>query len=221
MSNTPIVVSVLALVLVGMLFGFNIQVSSSFIETIGSVGGTLSGLGAAVAAFYSYKSTKQWKKEFNHSEMYEHLNEIERLLNFYHVRLINELREQEIPHAINAFGIITESEKKTQEEYIKIWIKTSRICNKTQESNLNKIELTNIQKELFKEYRNYLSALSDYYRELGCMSQPSENKEKEKKHTSLLMDVMNKKHQMLMHTDSTFIEKRKVISRLLKELSRN
>ncbi len=73
-------ISSVCLVLVGLLFGFNIQVSDSLNLFLSSAGGFLSGLGAAIAAFFSYKASCQWKHQFNHSVLYENLNELELLL---------------------------------------------------------------------------------------------------------------------------------------------
>ncbi|OOE86664.1 hypothetical protein BZG73_03790, partial [Salinivibrio siamensis] len=80
MSNTPIVVSVLALVLVGMLFGLNFQVSESAVTFFNTMGTTLSGVGAAAAAYISYLSIGEWRQQTKHSLLYGYLSELEDLL---------------------------------------------------------------------------------------------------------------------------------------------
>lgn len=71
----------LALVLCGLLFGFNIQVSSSLVETLSSLGAAIGGIGAAAAAYFAYRAIGEWKNQFNHSEAYHNLKELEVLLN--------------------------------------------------------------------------------------------------------------------------------------------
>ncbi|MCG9560395.1 hypothetical protein L1D28_01925 [Vibrio chagasii] len=76
-----VLLAALALVLCGLLFGFNIQVSSSLVDTLSSLGAAIGGIGAAAAAYFAYRAIGEWKKQFNHSEAYQSLKELEILLN--------------------------------------------------------------------------------------------------------------------------------------------
>ncbi len=76
-----ILVAAISLILVGLLFGFNIQVSDSVVNIIGSVGTMVGGLGAAFAAFISYRSMGQWRWEFDHAKRYELVNKLDDILH--------------------------------------------------------------------------------------------------------------------------------------------
>ncbi|ENA1150454.1 hypothetical protein ABFT02_003732 [Vibrio alginolyticus] len=52
----PIFIGIAALVFVGLIFGFHIQVSTSFINVITSIGTLLGGFGAAYAAYLARQS---------------------------------------------------------------------------------------------------------------------------------------------------------------------
>ncbi|PMP13744.1 hypothetical protein BCS92_15545 [Vibrio tasmaniensis] len=63
-----VLICALCLVLVGLIFGFHIQVSESAVSALASMGSILGGMGAAGAAYISYRSTKEWKNEFYHGK---------------------------------------------------------------------------------------------------------------------------------------------------------
>ncbi|EHV5554579.1 hypothetical protein K0W35_001199 [Vibrio parahaemolyticus] len=72
-----VLVCALSLVLVGLLFGFNIQVSDSVVAVLNSMGAILGGVGAAVAAFISYRSAGEWRKQHQYIEIYNALGIME------------------------------------------------------------------------------------------------------------------------------------------------
>ncbi|ELA6667922.1 hypothetical protein RC861_004223 [Vibrio parahaemolyticus] len=75
-----IFIGIAVLVFVGMLFGFHIQVSTSFINVITSIGTLLGGFGAAYAAFMARQSVGEWRNEFHYKNTYNQLSEFETLL---------------------------------------------------------------------------------------------------------------------------------------------
>ncbi|GLR76802.1 hypothetical protein [Aliivibrio sifiae] len=81
--NFTVPIAIVALILVGLLFGFTIQISSSILNVISSVGSAIGGMGAAIAAWFSYRAIAEWKHEFKYKIKYEYINEMESI--FYKV----------------------------------------------------------------------------------------------------------------------------------------
>tara|TARA_Y100000588_G_C14252638_1_gene924121 strand:- start:995 stop:1702 length:708 start_codon:yes stop_codon:yes gene_type:complete len=94
--NITIAIICIALILVGLIFGLNIQVSNDFISIWNSFSSTIGGLGAAAAAYLSYRSMDRWRMEFNHSKSYESLNEISLLIDEWFESLITTITSREI-----------------------------------------------------------------------------------------------------------------------------
>lgn len=63
--------SVVGLVLVGMLFGFHIQVSPSLLELLNSLSTFLAGFGTVIAAFIAYKTVDKWKEQSVHNRQHD------------------------------------------------------------------------------------------------------------------------------------------------------
>ncbi|CAK2572501.1 hypothetical protein [Vibrio crassostreae] len=76
-----IILAPVILVLTGLLFGFNIKVSNSAVALINSLGTIIGGIGAAIAAYISFRSMGQWKEEFRHSKAFESLSELSEALD--------------------------------------------------------------------------------------------------------------------------------------------
>ncbi|MDW1898795.1 hypothetical protein [Vibrio sp. Vb1337] len=76
----PIFIGIAALVFVGLIFGFHIQVSTSFINVITSIGTLLGGFGAAYAAYLARQSVGEWRDEFHYKNTYSQLSEFESML---------------------------------------------------------------------------------------------------------------------------------------------
>lgn len=161
MSNTPIVVSVLALVLVGMLFGLNFQVSDSAVTFFNAMGTTLSGVGAATAAYISYLSIGQWKNQFNHSLMYNYINSLEALLESYRHEFYSEaigrndltMWDHNLPIHIG---------EKTSKEYVDIYRKAVEICPQDKKSYIQNANLHDVLKKVTIEFNNFLPEAIKY-----------------------------------------------------------
>lgn len=106
-----------ALVLVGMLFGFNIQINADGTNFLSSVGSLIGGISAAVAAFFSYRSVGEWRNQMQHSLLYEHFSHLEKSLQEY-VNKVNRATDdiQNIP-IYKALTIASRSASDVREEY--------------------------------------------------------------------------------------------------------
>ena len=115
-----IIVTVILLVLVGLLFGFNIQVSDSLVNIMGSIGTMIGGLGAAIAAFISYRSMGQWRAEFNHAKLYELVNELDGILHDVLATLHDTVFSESI-NVRNFLGALPRSVKPYSKAYDKTY----------------------------------------------------------------------------------------------------
>ncbi len=130
-----IIAATISLILVGLLFGFNIQVSDSVVNIIGSVGTMVGGLGAAFAAFISYRSMGQWRREFNHVKLYELVNELDDILHDVLATLHDTVFSESI-NVRNFLGALPRS----VEPYNKAYDKTHNTLRLLLETNVNKNE---------------------------------------------------------------------------------
>ncbi|KKA45138.1 hypothetical protein [Salinivibrio sp. KP-1] len=158
MSNIPIVVSVLALVLVGMLFGFNIQVSNSFIDTLTSVGGTLSGLGAMAAAYISYLSIGQWKEQYKHSLIYEYLSTLEDLLHTYDREFCEKAINRDSLSFRGKVALRFEPVSMILNDYNKTYQKAREIADKKTLVKLKDIEIFSLNESVYRAFMDFDSA---------------------------------------------------------------
>lgn len=69
-----------SLVLVGLIFGLNVQINDSTVEFINSISSMVAAVAAAVAALATVYSLKSWKNEFTHTRLYESILALEGLL---------------------------------------------------------------------------------------------------------------------------------------------
>lgn len=158
MKNIPIVVSVFALVLVGMLFGLNFQVSESAVTFFNAMGTTLSGIGAAAAAYISYLSIGQWKEQSKHSLLYEYLSTIETSLKIYEKEFIEKAITQDglpVTKALRAFG---EPESIIRNDYLDAYQKASEIADGEKLEKLESLELYKLKSRLFYPFDRYNTA---------------------------------------------------------------
>ncbi|MFA0039033.1 hypothetical protein [Vibrio sp. 10N.261.52.A1] len=164
--------AVLALVLVGMLFGFNIQINADATSFLASIGSLVGGLAAAVAAFFSYRSVGEWRNQMQHSLLYEHLSHLETLLNEY-VKKVNKSANNidEIP-VYKVLNIASQSARDVREEYESNYQKIHELIPthlKVQLEELHFLTLTYQYNIALHDYKVKSSSLSRYI---------SENKEK-------------------------------------------
>ncbi|MFA0483418.1 hypothetical protein [Vibrio sp. 10N.222.55.B11] len=142
------------LVLLGLLFGFNIQISASFNSFLTSIGTVLSGLGAAFAAFYSYKSSLQWKSEFNHSTLYEYLNELERLLIKFTSNISENLNDESLD-VMTAFRAPTNSSSEVREQYQLVYARIEELIDEEQLVHLEQLNLSKLTFSLTQPFIDY------------------------------------------------------------------
>ncbi|MCZ2803119.1 hypothetical protein [Vibrio alginolyticus] len=76
----PILIGIVALVLIGLLFGFHIQVSTSVVNFISSIGTLVGGFGTAYVAYLAHTSLGEWRKEFHYKNVYSQLSDFEAIL---------------------------------------------------------------------------------------------------------------------------------------------
>ncbi|WP_146162339.1 hypothetical protein [Vibrio splendidus] len=106
-----------ALVFVGMLFGFNIQINADTTNFFASVGSLIGGISAAIAAFFSYRSVGEWRNQMQHSLLYEHFSNLEVLLQEY-VNKVNRATDdiESIP-IYKVLTLASRSASDVREEY--------------------------------------------------------------------------------------------------------
>ncbi|MGR5391167.1 hypothetical protein [Vibrio crassostreae] len=118
------------------------------------MGTVLSGLGAALAAFYSYKSSLQWKSEFNHSTLYEYLNELERLLIKF-TSNISKYSNDESLDVRTAFSAPTNSSSEIREQYQLVYARIEELLDKEQLVHLEQLNLTKLTSSLTQPFIDY------------------------------------------------------------------
>ncbi|EIO4562492.1 hypothetical protein LQM11_003072 [Vibrio parahaemolyticus] len=165
-----VLVCALSLVLVGLLFGFNIQVSDSVVAVLNSMGSILGGVGAAVAAFISYRSAGQWKKEFKYSKVYEAIWILEEIIP----QMIQEIMQAFTDHELHSLGWVDTIERITN-----ITVSNSKSYNKAfgvlsdmlpvgQRDELKKLRLSAMQSTFLASYftvRDAKKSLDDLFGE--------------------------------------------------------
>lgn len=163
-----VLVCALSLVLVGLLFGFNIQVSDSVVAVLNSMGSILGGVGAAVAAFISYRSVGQWKKEFKHSKVYEAIWTLEEIIP----QMIQEIIQAFSDHELHLLGLgeamerITNITISNSKSYNKAFGVLSDMLPVEQRDELKKLRLSAMQSMFLASYftvRDAKKALDDFF----------------------------------------------------------
>lgn len=162
MDKFPIFI-VLTLVLAGMLFGFNIQVSSSLLSVINSLGTVIGGIGAATAAYISYRSINQWKEQSKHAESIQKLYQLESILieiltnfetNFISNNGLKLKKTEQLAQISNLLG-------SKSKEYTRVYGELLTLLNKSQIEHLKIVDKTNLIMELSTCYFDYIK----YYNE--------------------------------------------------------
>lgn len=148
--SVAIVLATVSLVLVGMLFGFNIQVNNTFLAALSSVGTLLAGLAAAAAAYFSYASIGQWKKQAEHSLLYEQIDELESLL----ITFVNNVKckafDSEYNGVRKVLGLTATCAKEIRPEYERLFNKIYDLTSEDKHSYLEVINLDSLIKELYE-----------------------------------------------------------------------
>lgn len=167
-----IALAAFSLVLVGMIFGFNIQINADTTSFLASIGSLVGGLAAAVAAFFSYRSVGEWRNQMQHSLIYEHLSYLETLLNEY-VKKVNESAEDVDELSVSkVLCIASHSAKNIREEYENTYQKIYELIPPHLQSEVEKLHF-------YRLIQQYNLALHDYKVKSGLLSRYlSMNREK-------------------------------------------
>lgn len=167
-----IALAAFTLVLVGMIFGFNIQINADATSFLASIGSLVGGLAAAVAAFFSYRSVGEWRNQMQHSLMYEHLSHLDSLLNEY-VKKVNKIANDidDIP-IYKVLNIASHSASNIREEYENNYQKIYEIIPTNLQSQLEELHFSTLTYQ-------YNVALHDYKVKSSLLSRYiSKNKER-------------------------------------------
>jgi len=154
--SIPILLAALSLVLIGLLFGFNIQTSQSFISLLSTIGTLVSAVAAAIAAYFSYKSVGQWRNEAEHKLLYDHFNELENLLTTY----INKVKEQVYNDSDTfvSFYAASSSASEISDDYESVYLKIYELAPKTMHPGLDTLQLSSLVSELTEPIMKYKSS---------------------------------------------------------------
>ncbi|ENP0826394.1 hypothetical protein ACCI36_003563 [Vibrio parahaemolyticus] len=150
-----VLVCALSLVLVGLLFGFNIQVSDSVVAVLNSMGSILGGVGAALAAFISYRSAGQWREQFVHSKAYEALSVLEEIVPQIFEGFMKKAYDRDLRHADffritkEVFTIATPDMEKSYNNAI---FSLFQLLPHAQRENLNTLTLVEIRQKMTHAY---------------------------------------------------------------------
>ncbi|EHK2853870.1 hypothetical protein J7X11_002292 [Vibrio parahaemolyticus] len=150
-----VLVCALSLVLVGLLFGFNIQVSDSVVAVLNSMGSILGGVGAAVAAFISYRSIGLWREQFVHSKTYEAFSVLEEIIpqifeGFMQKAYDQDLRQADFFRPIKE--ILTATTPNEEKSYNNAILSLYQLLPRDQRTSLNTLALASIQQKLLQAY---------------------------------------------------------------------
>ncbi|MEF1200077.1 hypothetical protein QTO12_05945 [Vibrio owensii] len=146
--NVSILIASLCLVLVGLLFGFNIQVNKTAVDALSAISSFVAAVSAAAAAYFSYSSIGQWKKQTKHSLLYEHLTTLEDLL----VPFLDEYKEKVFDANVNkpldVLSIVPSCARGIKRDYSKAYNKVRELIDEGKREELRKIELDTLIAEL-------------------------------------------------------------------------
>ncbi|MPX98104.1 hypothetical protein EHW61_15830 [Salinivibrio sp. VYel6] len=214
MSNTPIVIAVLALVLVGMLFGLNFQVSESAVTFFNAMGTTLSGVGAAAAAYISYLSIGQWREQSKHSLLLDNINKIDKTLDCFHDEIIHELATSKNDSFIIDTALSV-SIKKEIRGYISAYREIMELCNDELQMKIKKIEINHIKAELFEIFDSHDKKIKQRENRIkGINQKPTEKQNKEIEMAMVLFEKQRKAER----TEFLFFKYKKIISEIRTEI---
>ncbi|TOM45563.1 hypothetical protein CGH76_23490, partial [Vibrio parahaemolyticus] len=149
-----VLVCALSLVLIGLLFGFNIQISDSVVAVLNSMGSILGGVGAAVAAFISFRSMGQWREQFTYSKAYEALSTLEEIIPQLFEGFMKKAYDRSLYYAdyhkgLKEILVITTPDTKS---YINALNTLFQLLPREQRERLNTLALLEIQKTLVQAY---------------------------------------------------------------------
>lgn len=130
------------LVLVGLLFGFNIQVDESIISIFSSVSSLIAAFAAAAAAYFSYMSIGQWRKQSEHSLLYEHLSDLENLLLAFLEEFKEKAFDENINKVLDVIQIPASAARNVRPEYEKVYNKIKGLIVSSKQDDLEEIELS-------------------------------------------------------------------------------
>ncbi|HHC6610378.1 hypothetical protein [Vibrio parahaemolyticus] len=199
----------LVLVLLGLLFGFNIQVSDSLNDFLSSLGALLGGFGAAIAAYFSYRSSTQWKEQFVLSNTFHKLNDQIDILkalfkDFNETAMSSTVAEMNLTERINIASRIIHS---YETDYEQLYFRVNSLLSKNQLSTYNKVCFSAIRTELFKSWSSYCQVYSDVHilcKEFDALPPSSQTEEAQ----SRIQDHFNKLfaiHSELCQKQSEFL----------------
>ncbi|EML0423776.1 hypothetical protein V9656_000972 [Vibrio parahaemolyticus] len=151
-------VAVVVLVLVGLLVGFNIQISSSFVQLISSLGAFVGGLGAAFAAFFSYKSIHQWREQFVLSNVFELLNEQNDIMRSLFTDFNKKLMVSDIDKLTFQEKLKLQNEvfHNVEEQYERLHNRIEPLLGDRQRETYKVLHFNNIKSELFYKWQNII-----------------------------------------------------------------
>ncbi len=156
-----IVIAVICLIFVGLLFGFNIQVSDSLVSVIGSLGTMVGGVGAAFAAFISYRSIGQWRKEFTHGKLYELTLQLEDTLHDALADLHEAAFSESIPNKLSFFSVLPRSIQPYRKSYervhdtIRLLLESDSTNNEKALELLKKLTLDSLLHQMHSPFVQY------------------------------------------------------------------
>lgn len=139
-----ILLAAFSLVLIGLLFGFNIQVDNSLISIVSSIGTFVSAMAAAAAAYFSYRSIGQWRDEAQHSLSYNHFNDLEIELTLYIKQVRNELYSNDEQDFMQAFRIAASSSQEIRDKYENLYQKIFELVPVSMHAQLKTLELSTL-----------------------------------------------------------------------------
>lgn len=165
--SLSVVLAAVSLVLAGLLFGFNIQINESIIDVISSLGTLVSAIAAATAALFSYKSIGQWRNQVEHSLLYNHFSDLERLLITYNTNIRRDTFDDNLTDVLRVFRIPVESASDIRQDYENTY---QKICEIAPESMLPKLKSIQIDTliEMFSntilDYKSTINSINEYMR---------------------------------------------------------
>lgn len=148
--SVAIVIAAVLLVLVGMLFGFNIQVNNSLLSTISSLSSVLAAISAAAAAYFSFASIGQWKKQVEHSLLYEQLDELEDLLIQFLEDVKKKAFDTDYKGVTKVVSLPASSASKIRARYERLFNKIADLISEEKLPSLTPIDLNSLVNALFE-----------------------------------------------------------------------